>query len=139
MKEAQKLCEGPSTEVEHFSHLAQLKDSPPGQDLPRPGKEQQQETLADYETRLEALKQKFSEATAELTTQLEKGKKFESGMADLSKWLSGLESEMDDLKLRDPKSAAIESQQAHCQVCTFKDTPINVVGLFSGIGSSGLG
>ena len=115
-KEAEKLCEGPSNEAKHFEELSKVREHPAGQELARPGKDQQQETLADYEARLEALKQKVSERAAALNTQLEKGNKFQSGMADLSSWLSGLEGELDGLKVRDPKSSVIESQQGHCQV-----------------------
>ena len=48
--------------------------------------------------------------------QLEKGNKFESGMAGLSNWLSGLVDEMEGLRVQDPKSSAIEAQQGRCQV-----------------------
>ena len=110
------MCEGPSEEAEYFQHVSQVQEHPSGQDLTRPGREQQQETLADYEARLEALKGKFSEAAVELGTQLEKGNKFQSGMAGLSDWLSGLEEELDGLKVHDPKSSVIEAQQGRCQV-----------------------
>lgn len=113
---AQKLCEGPSEETEYFQHVSQVQAHPSGQDLPRPGRQQQQETLADYEERLEALKGRFGEAAISLGAQLEKGNEFESGMAGLSEWLSGLEGEMEGLKVRDPKSSAIEAQQGQCQV-----------------------
>ena len=96
--------------------MSQVQEHPSGQDLTRPGQQQQQETLADYEARLEALKGRFSEAAVELGTQLEKGNKFKSGMAGLSDWLSSLEGDMDGLKVRDPKSSAIEAQQGRCQV-----------------------
>ena len=115
-KEAQKLCEGPTQEANYFNHLSKVSERPSGQDLARPGKDQQQETLADYEARLEALKNKVSDEAAALNTQLEKGNEFQSGMANLSSWLSGLEGELDGLKVRDPKSSVIESQQGHCQV-----------------------
>ena len=114
--EAEKLCNGPAQEAEHFHRVAQLKAPPAGRDSARPGKEQQSETLADYETRLDALKKRFSDATSELNSQLEKGTKFQSGLADLSGWLAGLGAEMNDLKIHSPKSSVIESQQAHCQV-----------------------
>lgn len=113
------MCEGPSQEAEYFERLSQVKEHPEGRDLPRPGKEKQQETLDDYEARLEALKQHVSKATAELNEQMEKGNKFQSGMTDLSDWLSGLEEEMDGLKVHDPKSSAIEAQQGHCQVMLY--------------------
>ena len=113
---AQKLCEGPSEEAEYFQHVSQVQEHPSGQDLARPGQEQQQETLVDYEKRLEVLKGRFGEAAIELGAQLEKGNKFESGMAGLTDWLSGLEGEMDGLRVRDPKSSAIEAQQGCCQV-----------------------
>lgn len=103
-----------------------MKEHPVGQDLARPGQEQQQETLADYEARLEALKQKVVQANAELGAQLEKGNKFQSGMADLTGWLSGLEGELDGLKVRDPKSSVIESQQGHCQVGNNRCTNLHV-------------
>ena len=96
--------------------MSQVQEHPSGQDLARPGQEQQQETLADYEKRLEALKGRFGEAAVELGAQLEKGNEFESGMAGLSDWLSSLEGEMDGLRVRDPKSSAIEAQQGRCQV-----------------------
>ena len=110
------MCEGPSEEVEYFEHLSRVKDHPEGRDLPRPGKDTQQETLEDYEARLEALKQKVTEATAELNAQLEKGNRFQSGMSDLTDWFSSLEGELDGLKVTNPKSTAIETQQGLCQV-----------------------
>ena len=115
-KEALKLCEGPGNEAEYFERLSKVREHPAGQDLDRPGKDQQQETLADYESRLEVLKQKVSKKTAALNTQLEKGNKFQSGMADISSWLAGLEGELDGLKVHDPRSSVIESQQGCCQV-----------------------
>ena len=96
--------------------MSQVQEHPSGQDLARPGQKQQQETLADYESRLEALKQKFSEAAVDLSTQLEKSNKFQSGMTGLSDWLSDLEGKLDGLKVHDPKSSAIEAQQGRCQV-----------------------
>ena len=129
---AQKLCEGPSEEAEYFEHVSQVQEHPSGQDLARPGQQQQQETLADYEARLEALKGRFSEAAVELGTQLEKGNKFESGMAGLSDWLSSLEGDMDGLKVHDPKSSAIKAQQGRCQVWKQKSNNLLIVEIFHG-------
>lgn len=118
-REAQKLCKGPDAESALFDKVSLERDgSPVGCTLPRPGQKEQEETLADYERRLEALRNKLSEKTSDLNSQLEKGKEFESLTSELSSWLDSIEDKLGDFGIKDPKSAAIKSQQGQCKVCT---------------------
>ena len=45
-----------------------------GRDLPRPGQKEQQDIIADYDDRVEALKAKLAKQSADLSTQLKKGR-----------------------------------------------------------------
>ena len=117
-REIQTLCNGPDAESAHLDQVAHLcqKGCPVGRELPRPGQKEQDETIQDYEQRLDALRRKLAAHSADLQAQLEKGKEFETVTSDLATWLEGLEAGLDDYKIRDPASDVIRSQQEKCQV-----------------------
>ncbi len=90
--------------------------SPRGRDLPRPGQREQDDIISDYERRLEALRNGLALQYADLSSQLEKSKEFESLLSGLDSWMDEVGEEMGGLKVRDPKSAALKSQVEKCQV-----------------------
>lgn len=114
----QELCHGPDAESAYHDKVANLdkEGCPVGRDLPRPGHKEQDDIIVDYDKRLETLKNKLATQSADLSTQLEKGKEFESVTSDLSGWLDEMEGRLDDFKIRDPKSGILKSQQQECQV-----------------------
>lgn len=116
-REIHKLCEGPDAESAYFDKASSKEEDPVGRNLPRPGQKEQDDIIADYENQLESLKKQLTVQLDELGTQLEKGKQLESLTSDFSSWLDELESGLDDLKIQDPKSSAIKTQQMKCQVC----------------------
>ena len=118
-RESQKLCEGPGQEKPLYQHLAEFQDkTASGQDATRPGQQEQEETLDDYERRLEALKRTFSEFSSVLAGQFGKAREFADGVSALLDWLAGTDAEVEGLKIRDPKSSAIELQLQKCNVST---------------------
>ena len=84
---------------------------------PRPGQDQLDETLSDFEKRLEALKGKFGGFSSDLSIQLEKAKRFQDGVQGLLAWVSEADKEQGELKVLDPCSTAIEDQLKKCKVC----------------------
>lgn len=117
----QELCNGPGAESAHNDAVSSLdkEGCGVGRGLPRPGQEEQQDIIADYDKRMEALKRKLAKQSADLSTQLEKGEEFESLTSDLSSWLDELERGLGDFKVSDPKSEVIGAQQEKCQVYTY--------------------
>ena len=94
------------------------EDCPVGRDLPRPGQKEQEDIIADYNRRLELLKERLATQFTDLSSQLEKGEEFESLTSELSSWLEEAESRFKDFRIHDPKSSVIRSQQQECQVRT---------------------
>ena len=117
-REIQTLCTETAAESAYLDRAAPLcKDGcPVGCQLPRPGQQEQDNIICDYEQRLEALRRMLTERAVDLASQLEKGKEFEGVTSDLAKWLDGLEAGLEDFKIRDPRSEAIRAQQERCQV-----------------------
>ena len=114
----QELCCGPDAESAYHDKVSTLdkEGCPVGRDLPRPGQKEQDAIIEDYDQRLEALKSKLADQSADLNNQLEKGEEFQSLTSDLSGWLDELEGKLDDFKIRDPKSLVLKEQQQKCQV-----------------------
>ena len=115
-REAQTLCEGPPTEAEYLTRASEGKETAPGQAAARPGQEQLEETINDFDKRLEALKKKLKIDLDNLTAQLEKATQFQDVLAGLLSWVTEAEGELESLKISDPQSVAIEKQQQKCQV-----------------------
>ena len=115
-REAQTLCEGPPTEAEYLTRVSQGKEPAPGQAAARPGQDQLEETISDFDKRLEALKKKLKIDLDNLTAQLEKATQFQDILAGLLSWVTEAEGELESLKISDPQSVAIEKQQQRCQV-----------------------
>ena len=115
-REAQTLCEGPPTEAEYLTRASQGKETAPGEAAARPGQDQLEETINDFDKRLEALKKKLKIGLDDLTAQLEKATQFQDILAGLLSWVTEAEGELEGLKITDPQSAAIEKQQQKCQV-----------------------
>ena len=115
-REAQTLCEGPPTEAEYLTRVSEGKETAPGQAAARPGQDQLEETISDFDKRLEALKKKLKIDLDNLTAQLEKATQFQDILAGLLSWVTEAEGELEGLKISDPQSVAIEKQQQKCQV-----------------------
>ena len=117
-REAQKLYKGPNEESGLLERLSQLKVDQQSKEegTKRPGQNDQEKAVVDFETRLEHLKKKCAGTSADLSSQLEKGNEFQSVLSDLLGWLSTAEGDLDGLKIRDPSSTAIEAQQSKCEV-----------------------
>ena len=110
------LCERPPTEAEYLTQASQGKVTAPAQAAARPGQEQLEETISDFEKRLEALKKKLKIGLDNFTAQLEKATQFQEILAGPLSWVTEAEGQLESLKIRDPQSAAIEKQQQKCQV-----------------------
>ena len=149
-KEAHTLCQGPPNEEKLLTSHSQLRESSatfvskqldetatetskgqgsspgkPGWTGPRPGQTELESRLADYERRLEELKEKLSVCQREREGQLEKARECQGLLDDLEAWLKEGVAKLDGLRVRDPSCAVIEEQQGKCQVqCTLrmKDT-----------------
>ena len=115
-REAQTLCEGPPTEAEYLTRVSEGKETASGQAVARPGQDQLEETISDFDKRLEALKKKLKIDLDNLTAQLEKATQFQDVLAGLLSWVTEAEGELKSLKINDPQSVAIEKQQQKCQV-----------------------
>lgn len=115
-RESQTLCEGPPTEAEYLTRVSQGKEPAPAQAAARPGQDQLEETISDFDKRLEALKKKLKIDLDNLTAQLEKATQFQDILAELLSWVTEAEGELESLKISDPQSVAIEKQQQRCQV-----------------------
>ena len=115
-REAQKLCEGPPNEAEFLARVSQDKEEASGQVAARPGQEQLEGTISDFDDRLEALKKKLRADSDDLNSQLDKARQFQDGLTKLLAWVTEAEGELDHLKISDPQSTAIEKQQQTCQV-----------------------
>ena len=96
--------------------MSQGKEPAPGQAAARPGQDQLEETISDFDKRLEALKKKLKIDLDNLTTQLEKATQFQDILAGLLSWVTEAEGELESLKISDSQSVAIEKQQQRCQV-----------------------
>ena len=96
--------------------MSQGKEPAPGQAAARPGQDQLEETISDFDKRLEALKKKLKIDLDNLTAQLEKATQFQDILAGLLSWVTEAEGELESLKISDPQSVAIEKQQQRCQV-----------------------
>lgn len=115
------MCEGPSNESEYFSKLSQVsqdKQLASGQDTARPGQQELEETLTGFTNRLEALRQKLSGLSMDFGSQLEKANEFQDVLQGLLSWVAEAEGRLDDLKVHDTTSTAIEQQLQKCQVST---------------------
>ena len=84
--------------------------------LPRPGQEELEATLLDYDRRLEEIKNKLKLYLTERETQLESARECNGLLDRIMSWLDTCEADMDGLRMRDPSCAAIEKQQQTCQV-----------------------
>ena len=144
-RDASTLCEGPHDEQELFDAHSRLCDSSAeyvakqlddsvanaqttddkdqssslGQQKstrPRPGQVELEETLSDYDHRLEDLKNKLKMCLSESESQLEKAKECENVLEGMRLWLKEGVAQLDDLQVKDPKCAVIETQQQKCQV-----------------------
>jgi len=82
----------------------------------RPGQEQLEGTISDFDDRLESLKKKLRVDSEDLNSQLDKAAQFQDSLTELLAWVAEAEGELDDLKISDPQSTAIERQQQTCQV-----------------------
>lgn len=82
----------------------------------RPGQEQLEGTISDFDDRLESLKKKLRADSDDLNSQLDKAAQFQDSLTKLLAWVAKAEGELDGLKISDPQSTAIEGQQQTCQV-----------------------
>ena len=83
---------------------------------PRPGQVELEATLSDYDHCLEDLKNKLKMCLSESESQLEKAKECENVLEGMRSWLKEGVTQLDDLQVKDPKCAVIETQQQKCQV-----------------------
>ena len=124
-KEASALCQGPSNETDLLSKSSQVQDSSAAfvaeqlaqVAMARPGQDQLEATLSDYDRRLEELKARLAGSVGELERQLERARECDGVMGGLLSWVEAGEAELDSLRVRDPSSAVIEGQQQKCEVC----------------------
>ena len=117
-REVVLLCAGPAMEPTYSDKVAPLcmAGCPLGRELPKPGQEEQNSIIEDYDRRLEALRRKMEDRLGELNKQMKKGQELESKADGLSSWLSDIAQRLADLRIWDPKSSAISSQLQDCQV-----------------------
>ena len=139
-RDAKTLCQGPANEQGLLSKNLEVRDSSaefvakqlddiatvqssqvqgvsPGQPvLPRPGQGELENTLLDYDRRLEEIKNKLKLYLTERETQLESARECDGLLDGMMSWLDTCEADMDALRVRDPSCAAIEKQQQTCQV-----------------------
>ena len=143
-RDANTLCGGPDNEQELLDAHSKLRESSaeyvskeldvitkahvaneevqgsslgkPNSTWPRPGQVELEEMLSDYDRRLEELKNKLQACLSQRESQLEGARECENLLEGMSSWLEGGVAKLDELRLRDPKCAVIETQQQKCQV-----------------------
>lgn len=113
--------EGPKSEPAYLSQLNQAfsggANSAAG--VARPGQEQLEETLSDYEARVEALKQKLHSSSSQLSSQLEQAKKLDELLETLLSWVAEAEGQLDSLSVCELSSSVVNTQLQNCQVSFF--------------------
>lgn len=117
-KESQHLYEGPKAEP---VYLTQLNEAFPGGINPasgatRPGQEEFEATLSDYEARFQALKEKLQFSSSQLSSQLERAKKLEECLKILLSWVAEAETQLDTLSVCELSSSVVNSQLQNCEV-----------------------
>ena len=145
-RDTHTLCQGPQDEQELIARNSSLRDSSSqfvaeqladtakqyapvaeqqststGQPssaaaVSRPGQAELEQTLSEYDRRLEELKSKLRGSLSEREQQLESAKECEGLLEGVMSWLDVCEADLDGLRVRDPSSAVIEEQQQNCQV-----------------------
>lgn len=115
-RELSTLCQGPTTETAFYDHLSQELQDSSGRNEPRPGQQIQEDTLRDYQTRLDALKRKLMSHCDTLSVRLEQCSQLKSDVAELKDWVDDILGHIDELVIGDPKSEALEEQHSKCKV-----------------------
>ena len=118
-RELVNISQGPTIEPAFYDRLSKdLQSSSSGKDKPRPGQQTQEETLKDYQERLDALKRSLVSTAEGLASKLEQSAQFKGDMAGLLDWMNDVVGRIDELVIRDPKSVPIEEQCSKCKVCS---------------------
>ncbi len=125
-RELVNISQGPTTEPAFYDRLSKDLQSSSGKDEPRPGQQTQEETLKDYQERLDALKRSLVSTGEGLASKLEQSSQFKGDMAGLLDWMDGVVGRMDELVIRDPKSLPIEEQCSKCKVCSCRRTFLSI-------------
>ena len=140
-REGHTLCQGPSNEQGLLPMMSQLKDSSaefvaktldditkstsdpekgestsPGKPNTRPGQVELEETLSDYDRRLQDLKNKLQLCLDDREKQLSCARDYEGVVKTMMSCLEGGGAQLDGLNVRDPTSDTIQKQQLVCQV-----------------------
>ena len=75
-----------------------------------------EETLDDFHQPLEALKRLLADSAEGLSSQLERAQEFQDVFGRLLAWVGETEDQLNELRVMDVSSAAVESQLEKCQV-----------------------
>ena len=79
-RELGTLCNGPSAESAFFDSILADLGNNSGKDDPRPGQNIQEDTINDYQTRLDALKRNLDEQQTDLISKLEQSGQFRNDL-----------------------------------------------------------
>ena len=143
-RNAHTLCEGPSDEPKLLTSMSQVRESSARfvaekldtnakvqlhtsdkvlsassgepSSAARPGQDEMQSVLSEYDRRLEELKKKLKVCLSERESQLESAREFDGLLSEMMLWMGG--ADLEGLRVRDPSSTIIQNQQQKCQVLT---------------------
>ena len=128
-REAQLLSKGPESEPTFLARLAESFPTCTASLAVRPGTEELEGALTDYEARVEVLKSQLGSSSTRLSSQLEEAQKFETLLESVLGWLAGAEGQREGLAVCELGSSAIGDQLQNCQV-SFRNcvlSPANVI------------
>ena len=84
--------------------------------MARPGEEEQEAVLREYDHRLAELKEKLAGSVGEREAQLKEAQECEESTKGLLRWMDEGAGELEGLKVCDPRSSVIAAQQQKCEV-----------------------